>query len=144
MTVEILVDGERMIVVSERGAAAVAGLLRDRIEELKRRDGARIPAHVMALLEAFEAADARRRERAQVPQVPQPQVPQPELEGSSPGEGHDLSTDEAAAQLGISPRAVRKAISERRLKATRLAGQWVIALEDLNDFEESRNGRQNQ
>lgn len=47
-----------------------------------------------------------------------------------------LSTTQAATQLHITDRAVRKAIDEERLAATKTDGRWRINAEDLAHYRE--------
>jgi len=48
---------------------------------------------------------------------------------------HDtVSTTTAATILGITDRAVRKAITEKRLPATHLDGRWRIHRQDLTNY----------
>lgn len=43
-----------------------------------------------------------------------------------------LSTAQAAAWLGVTPRRVQALIAEGRLPAVRLGRSWIITPEDLN------------
>ena len=49
-----------------------------------------------------------------------------------------MTTDDVAARLGIGPRAVVKAIADRRLRAHKPGRQWVIEREDFAHFEAAR------
>lgn len=49
-----------------------------------------------------------------------------------------LSTTQAADRLGITDRAVRLAISERRLPAEQVAGRWRITREDVEHYRAAR------
>lgn len=60
-------------------------------------------------------------------------APQPEPRIAST-EVDSVSTSLAAELLGITPRAVRRAIAEKRLPATRLDGRWRIARDDLQYY----------
>jgi excisionase family DNA binding protein len=60
-------------------------------------------------------------------------APQPEPVSQSPQQLNDdtVSTSTAATVLGITDRAVRKAIDEKRLPATKIDGRWRIHRNDL-------------
>lgn len=119
--------GVDVVLVSGKVAATLAGPLRQLAYE-ERRNGARIPLDVERTITSFEAARRRRDQRAEVPQPEPGPVPQPEPPASSAGmNGSGYSTEDAAARLGISARAVRKAITEGRLEATEFAGRYFIA-----------------
>lgn len=45
-----------------------------------------------------------------------------------------LTTGSAAEQLGITDRAIRKAIRDGRLRATQVDGKWLIDPEDLKHY----------
>ena len=64
-------------------------------------------------------------------------APEPELDASYEW----LSTTQAGAQLGVSDRAIRKAIDEGRMKALRVNDRWRIS---RTDFEHYRAGRSTQ
>lgn len=51
-----------------------------------------------------------------------------------------MSVKQAAIVLGITPRAVRLRIEEKRIPATMMDGKWFVELED--SFPPSREGRQ--
>jgi len=53
-------------------------------------------------------------------------------------EPQTMSTSEAAEHLGITPRAIRLAIAEGRLPATRTAHGWVICAADLDHLRRRR------
>jgi excisionase family DNA binding protein len=55
-----------------------------------------------------------------------------------PGESGLLGTATAARRAGATPRAIRKAISEHRLAATRISGRWLIRPADLNAYIRNR------
>lgn len=50
----------------------------------------------------------------------------------------ELTVDEAANRLRISPSGVRMAIRQRRLKASKRGRQWGITVNDLEEFEKRR------
>lgn len=52
-----------------------------------------------------------------------------------------VTTGTAAERLGCSTRAVRKAIAEHRLTATRLGRAWMIRTEDLDNYRFRRTHR---
>ncbi|WP_327633671.1 excisionase family DNA-binding protein [Kribbella sp. NBC_00482] len=52
-----------------------------------------------------------------------------------------LLVGEAAEQIGCSPRAVRKAISDGRLSAEKVGRDWLIGQTELQDFERKRAAR---
>ena len=52
-----------------------------------------------------------------------------------------LSTEQAAGLLGITPRAVRKAIAQQRLGATQVGRSWRVSREDIEQYRAARNGR---
>lgn len=54
--------------------------------------------------------------------------------------GETFTVPVAAARLGCSPRTLRKAIGERRLRATKVGRDWLITLPDLNSYR-FRKGR---
>lgn len=115
-----------VVLVPGKVAANLAGPLRQ-LANSERRNGARIPIEVERTIAAFEAARRRRDERAQVPHPEPDQVPHPEPPASSIAmEPTGYSTADAAARLGITPRAVRKAVSEGRLEATEFVGRYFI------------------
>lgn len=58
------------------------------------------------------------------------QAPAPE----EPTESKWMSTTQAADRLGITDRAVRLAIAQKRLHATSLNGRWRITPEDIAHF----------
>ncbi len=69
-------------------------------------------------------------------------APQPEPAARSTQLLNDtVSTTTASAFLGITDRAIRKAISEKRLPATKVDGRWRVTREDLFNLFEYRNGR---
>ena len=45
-----------------------------------------------------------------------------------------LSVSEFAKEANITPQAVRKMISERRLRVNKVGEQYVIPIEDLNRY----------
>lgn len=49
-----------------------------------------------------------------------------------------FTTTEAGNRLGISDRAIRKAIDEKRLSATRVDSTWKIHVEDLEHYAAAR------
>lgn len=49
-----------------------------------------------------------------------------------------LSTTQAATQLHLGERAVRKAIAEQRLRAVRVGTRWRISREDLEQYRAAR------
>jgi excisionase family DNA binding protein len=49
-----------------------------------------------------------------------------------------LTTRQAASLLGVTPRAVRKAITEDRLPAERVAGRWLIDAESAARYRARR------
>ncbi len=59
-------------------------------------------------------------------------APKPETEADL------LGTEKAGALLGISSRAVRRAIFEGRLEAARIDGRWRISRQALQQFRERR------
>ncbi|QSZ54497.1 hypothetical protein AYX19_16925 [Paenarthrobacter ureafaciens] len=62
------------------------------------------------------------------------QAPEPEVTRESKW----YSTTEAAERLGITDRAVRLAIKEKRLHATNLDGRWRITTEDIEHFKAAK------
>lgn len=52
-----------------------------------------------------------------------------------------LTTNQAAARLGISPRRVRALITSGRLPATRVGRDWLIHPADLARVQNRRPGR---
>lgn len=54
--------------------------------------------------------------------------------------GSLLSTSQTAAVLGISERAVRKAIAVNRLPAQRAGNAWLIRHDDAEHFRAARSG----
>lgn len=50
-----------------------------------------------------------------------------------------LTTTQAAGLLGITDRAVRKAIGERRLDATRVGNAWQVSRESVEHFRAQRS-----
>lgn len=62
------------------------------------------------------------------------QAPEPEVARESKW----YSTTEAAERLGITDRAVRLAIKEKRLHATDLGGRWRITTEDVEHFKAAK------
>lgn len=62
------------------------------------------------------------------------QAPEPEVTRESKW----YSTTEAAERLGITDRAVRLAIQEKRLHATNLDGRWRINTEDIEHFKAAK------
>ncbi|WP_189016033.1 helix-turn-helix domain-containing protein [Paenarthrobacter histidinolovorans] len=63
-----------------------------------------------------------------------PQAPEPEAARESKW----YSTTDAAERLGITDRAVRLAIQEKRLHATNLDGRWRISTEDIEHFKAAK------
>lgn len=61
-------------------------------------------------------------------------APEPEVVAQS----KYWSTGEAAERLGITDRAVRLAIAEKRLPATSLNGRWRITPEDIAHFKAAK------
>jgi excisionase family DNA binding protein len=61
-------------------------------------------------------------------------APTPEARAQSPW----MSTTQAAEHLGITDRAVRLAISERRLAAEQVDGRWRISREDVEHYRAAR------
>jgi excisionase family DNA binding protein len=59
--------------------------------------------------------------------------PKPDL-----GQQETVGTTTAATILGITDRAVRKAITEKRLPATQLDGRWRITVADLALYKAQR------
>lgn len=49
-----------------------------------------------------------------------------------------FTTTQAGDKIGITDRAVRLAIKERRLKASNIDGRWRIALEDIEHFKAAK------
>jgi excisionase family DNA binding protein len=49
-----------------------------------------------------------------------------------------LSTTEAAARVGVTSRAIRRAIAEKRIAATRIGRSWRIARTDLEHYRANR------
>jgi excisionase family DNA binding protein len=62
------------------------------------------------------------------------EAPKPELDTSSQW----LSTTQAGTQLGVTDRAIRKAITEHRLKALRVNDRWRITRTDLEHYRAAR------
>lgn len=62
------------------------------------------------------------------------QAPAPE----EPAQSKWMGTQEAAAALGITDRAVRLAITQKRLHATNLHGRWRITPEDIEHFKAAK------
>ncbi|HYD02646.1 MAG TPA: helix-turn-helix domain-containing protein [Phycisphaerales bacterium] len=56
------------------------------------------------------------------------------------GEQHSVSVSEAAAQLGMTPSAVRQAIEAGRLPARKIGGSWAIAPSSLDAYRSLRRG----
>lgn len=52
-----------------------------------------------------------------------------------------LSVSGAACSAGITPRAVRKAISDGRLSAVKVGREWLIGQAELQDFQRKRAER---
>jgi excisionase family DNA binding protein len=50
-----------------------------------------------------------------------------------------LSTGQAAALVELTPRAIRKAIAQGRLKASDHGGRWRVSREDLEHFRATRS-----
>jgi excisionase family DNA binding protein len=48
-----------------------------------------------------------------------------------PDASSELTPSEAAARVGVSPQAIRKACATGRLPARRIGGRWVIAADDF-------------
>jgi excisionase family DNA binding protein len=48
--------------------------------------------------------------------------------------GEQLTTQQVGARLGITDRAVRKAIKEGRLAAESIGGRWLIKTEDVSTY----------
>ena len=66
------------------------------------------------------------------------QAPQPEPAPQSQRQLNDtVSTTTAAALLNMTDRAVRRAITEKRLKATRLDGRYRIDRDDLAAYHDA-------
>jgi excisionase family DNA binding protein len=66
-------------------------------------------------------------------------APQPEPMSQSPKQQNDtVSTTTAATILAVSDRAVRKAIAEKRLTATKVEGRYRITRDDLADYAATR------
>jgi len=49
-----------------------------------------------------------------------------------------LSTTQAATRLGVTPRAITKAISEKRIQADSIDGKWRISPESLAHYKAHR------
>lgn len=62
-------------------------------------------------------------------------------ESAAVGAGGYLDTRDAAALLGISDRAVRKACDLGKLRASRVAGHWLIEEADALAYREQRESR---
>lgn len=62
------------------------------------------------------------------------QAPEPEATRESKW----YSTTEAGERLGITDRAVRLAIKEKRLHATNLDGRWRLTTEDIEHFKAAK------
>lgn len=62
------------------------------------------------------------------------QAPAPE----EPAQSKWYSTTEAAERLGITDRAVRLAITQKRMGATNLNGRWRITSEDIAHFKAAK------
>ena len=61
-------------------------------------------------------------------------APQSEPRSHSGQQENTVSTTTAATILGITDRAVRKAIAEKRLAATKVDGRYRITREDLTNY----------
>ena len=126
---EHFLHGDAAVVIVPRRVCAYlnryAGL------EQFRRDNRGHDAEVDNVLVAFRVAELSWREAATGTR----EAPEPELEGSST---HWMSTTQAAAQLGVGDRAVRKAIAEGRMQAENIAGRWRIQQEQLQHFRARR------
>lgn len=55
-----------------------------------------------------------------------------------PAQSKWMGTTEAAEMLGITDRAVRLAITQKRLHATNLHGRWRITPEDIEHFKAAK------
>lgn len=120
------VDGP-IVIVTGRVAAYLnryAGL------DAYRRANRGADAEVDQALQALRRADLWWRESA----TGTKKAPEPELDASFEW----LSTTQAGTQLGVTDRAIRKAIDEGRLKALRVDDRWRIS---RTDFEHYRAGR---
>lgn len=52
-----------------------------------------------------------------------------------------LTTEQAAARLGVSPRRVRAMIAAGRLAAQQVGRDWLISPEAIRDYRPGRPGR---
>jgi excisionase family DNA binding protein len=130
--VEHLIHGQHgpIIIVTARVAAYLnrhAGL------DEYRRATRGADAEVDLALQGFRMLDMWWRESA----TGTKKAPEPELDASFEW----LSTTQAGTQLGVTDRAIRKAIDEGRLKALRVDDRWRIS---RTDFEHYRAGRSTQ
>lgn len=101
------------------GGPVVAHLSRAVAEHLRwcRRNGVTAPPEVAAFLAALEASSGPDRPKlAPVPDASEPLC---------------VGYEEAATRLSVSPRTVRRMVSDGRLKARRVGRRRVIAVADL-------------
>jgi excisionase family DNA binding protein len=65
-------------------------------------------------------------------------APQPEVAPRSKQQLNTVSTTTAASSLGITDRAIRQAITEKRLTATKVDGRYRITPDDLATYAATR------
>lgn len=116
-----------IVVVPARIAALLDQHLRlDRFRKSVRGHDAELDSVLLAIrLAAVVYSSATGTERAKTPE------PQPH---SSRG----IGTPAAAIQLGISDRAVRKAMTEGRLNAEKVDGRWRTSHADIQSYRANR------
>jgi hypothetical protein len=84
-----------------------------------------MPSLVAALLDDLAAPHAREALRRAL---------EPEEARRPPNERTVFTAETLAAELGITPRAVRAAITRGDLAAIKRAGRWIIAREAVEDW----------
>jgi hypothetical protein len=95
------------------------------LNDLGIRAGGNDP-EIDSVLQAMQRAALHRRTTV----TGSDQAPAPEEPAQSKVNGDNVAAD----VLGITDRAVRLAITQKRLRATDLHGRWRIALEDTEHF----------
>jgi excisionase family DNA binding protein len=123
-----------IVVVPARLAALL--VLRCQLAEYYRHNRGRDP-ELDELLVALGRAGLAHRGHTSTSDSGTPGDRQPEHGTPS---AHGLSTRQAARRLGITDRAVRLAITRRRLPAEAVGGRWVLDLDDVDAYGRRRAG----
>jgi excisionase family DNA binding protein len=126
---EHLVHKGTSVVIDGRICAVLNKLLGlDRIRSQVRGQDPQLDQELLAIRLAGIAYESSAAGTVSAPR------PEPVSQSHQQLNGDTVNTTTAATILGITDRAVRKAITEKRLKATQLDGRYRITREDLSAF----------